>query len=338
MNKLLLIKSLIPCLLFLLQTIIEIYNSESPLPNLLEILMENAKKNIPGNRGNRYSTHVKELSSYFYARGDKHFYNFMSKNLSLPELSSVQKHMHKNLKFFYEGELRFDELKVFLENSDLTLEVGVYYDGTKINPRVDYHSASNTLTGLVAPLNQSTGLPTVHFFKADTAANIKNAIECNERATYIQVIMVKSNDTNSPPFLLGFFGTDNKFNQGDVSSLCQHITNELKKREINVLCHGSDGDPRFLCAQKIMIDYGKITSFGNLKLAGKLDSELVGCQDGLHATKKMNDRLYDLGTDLILGNRIATVNHLIMVYKKFPKSLHQLILSDIDTSDHMNYK
>lgn len=119
--------------------------------------------------------------------------------------------MGKNLKHFTDGELRFDELKSFLETHNLSLEVGIYVDGTKINPRVDFHSESNTLTGLVAPLNSATGLPNIHHFKADTAANIKHAIENNARASYLQAIMAKSNDTNSPPFFLGFFGTDNKF-------------------------------------------------------------------------------------------------------------------------------
>lgn len=321
-----------------LQTIIEFYHDKTPLTNLLEILKENSRTVIPGSHGNRYDDHVKELSAYFYARGDKHFYNFLSKNLNLPELSTVKKYMGKHLKHFTDGELRFDELKSFLETHNLSLGVGIYVDGTKINPRVDFHSESNTLTGLVAPLNSATGLPNIHHFKADTAANIKHAIENNARASYLQAIMAKSNDTNSPPFFLGFFGTDNKFTHAQVLSMCEYITKELKNREIDLLCYGSDGDTRYLCAQKVMIDFGSITTVGNLKLAGKIDMRLVGCQDGLHITKKLNDRLYDLGTDLVTGNRVATVNHLIMVYKKFPKTAHQMILSNLDMSDHMNYK
>ena len=74
-----------------------------------------------------------------------------------------------------------------------------------------------------------------------------------------------------------------------------------------------------------------------LTFAGNLNSIEKGMQDGFHDAKKMCDGMFDLGLNLIMGEQIATVNHLILIFKIYSKNEHHLILFDIDSTDHMNY-
>lgn len=303
----------------------------------METLLENASKNENGNKGNKFSAELKEISCYCYIRGGKHFYLFLSKNLILPELSTIRKFMSHDLNLVYEGQWRFDEIAEYIVRHNMKKEIGVFEDGTKINERVDYDVKSNSLLGLVSPIEASTGLPRAHYFDAKTADQINYAIKNHPRASYLQVILVQPNDKNAPALLLGYYGTNNKMTSNDVLNRYKFINREFKKRDIKVICHGSDGDSRFLCAQKRLINFGNPSSFSNFKLAGNINSEVFGMQDALHDGKKLCDRLYDKKTILIMGNRVATVSHLIIVFKKYHKSQHGLIRSDIDCTDHMNY-
>lgn len=300
--------------------------------------MENAYKNKVGYKGNRFLDEMKEIAAYCFIRGGKHFYEFLTKNLSLPDLKTVKKFMKVEMNCTYEGEMRFDIICDFLKANNIKLEVGIFEDGTKINEKVEYDAPSNSLIGLVAPFNPSTGLPDMHYFKARNAIEIYNHIKNSPRASYLQVIMTQPNDVRSPSFVLGYYGTDNKMTQNDVFTRGKYISSEFQKRGVKVICHGSDGDTRFLCAQKKFVEFGSPSSFGSLMLAGNLNSVEKGMQDGYHDAKKMCDRMFDLGLNLIMGERVATVNHLILVFKKYPKGEHRLTLSDIDSTDHMNYR
>lgn len=300
--------------------------------------MENAYKNEVGYKGNRYEEEIKEIASYCYIRGGKFFYNFLSINLSLPELSTVRRFMSDEMNLLYEGEMQFDFICDFMRSNNIKMQVGIFEDGTKINEKIDYDVQNNSLIGLVAPFNTNTGLPDVHHFKARNALEIFNHIKNSPRASYLQVIMAQPNDVRSPSFVLGYYGTDNKMTQSDVFTRGNYISSEFQKRGVKVICHGSDGDTRFLCAQKKFVEFGSPSTFGSLTLAGNLNSTEKGMQDGYHDAKKMSDRMYDLGLNLIMGERVATVNHLILIYKKYSKNEHRLVLSDIDSTDHMNYR
>lgn len=300
--------------------------------------MENAYKNKPGYKGNRFLPDIKEIAAYCLIRGGKHLFKFMENNLSLPDVKTVKRFMVDEMKLIYEGELQFDVIVDFLKANKIKLEVGIFEDGTKINEKVEYDSPSNSLIGLVAPFNPSTGLPNMHHFQARNAVEIYNHIKNSPRASYLQVIIAQPNDIKSPSFVLGFYGTDNKMTQNDVFTRGKFISSEFQKRGVKVICHGSDGDTRFLCAQKKFVEFGSPSSFGSLMLAGNLNSVEKGMQDGYHDAKKMCDRMFDLGINLIMGERIATVNHLILVFKKYSKNEHRLTLSDIDSTDHMNYR
>lgn len=303
----------------------------------LQILVENSKTIIPGNKGNRYKKIVKQISAFEFIRAGKKHYNFLAKNLKLPEISTTRKFIDKQLRKVYEGEFLFDELVQFLDKHNLGRVVGIFEDGTKVNECVEYSADNNTLLGLVSPIEEGKGSPFFNYFKAENARQIEEAILKHSRSSYVQVLVVKANKPCSPTFILSFHGTDNRFTFKNVSDRNQYIYVELQKRGVKAEVFGSDGDTRFLKAQKLAINFGHFQHFAGFELAGNLSSKYFGHQDGLHIAKKLLNRLYDMGCTLILGENFATLNHLILVFKTYERSHHHLTLSDIDPRDSLNY-
>lgn len=245
--------------------------------------------------------------------------------------------MKKELQFLPECVMRFDAVSDFLKRKGYKLEIGLFEDGTKIVESIDYDLRTNTLTGLVAPYKEGTGLPVERFFSAKNAQEIYESIKKFPRSSYLQVIMAQPNDYKAYPMILGYYGSDNRFTRSDVMLRYRYLAKEFSKRGVKVICVGSDGDSKFLAAQRSLVSFGSISHSCGFFLAGDINAPLKAVQDGLHDAKKLCDRLFDLGISLIMGNRVATVNHLTLVYKNFTKGEHKLIISDIDSNDSMNY-
>lgn len=106
---------------------------------------------------------------------------------------------------------------------------------------------------------------------------------------------------------------------------------------INFLGYGSDGDARMFNAQKKLINFGEVTMYGSIKLCANLVSENFGTQDTFHILKRWKNLMNQFSRLMRIGNFIITVNHLIIMYKKFDKELHGIVQSDLDVTDFMNY-
>lgn len=137
---------------------------------------------------------------------------------------------------------------------------------------------------------------------------------------------------------MGYYGTKNKFLAENVTDRYKFICNELIKRNIRPLVFGSDGDCRFVSAQKKLINFGDFFTFGPMKLAGNLNSEVFGSQDTSHIMNRLKNSFFDLTHTKILGNYHASVNHLIIMIKMFNKSDHHLVPTDLDMHNKLNYK
>ena len=142
----------------------------------------------------------------------------------------------------------------------------------------------------------------------------------------------------SPFFILGFQSGNNVFTHEIVTSRYKYIYTELKKRGIELICTGSDGDTRYLKSQKHLAQFGSFKKYKELTLVGNFESKILGYQDPLHLAKKLSNTLFDNGNTLKLGNFSASLGHLIIVYKSYTKIDHNLTLSDLDYVDKMNYK
>lgn len=165
------------------------------LTEFLSKCIQNAKHIIPGWKGNRYSSDIKNIAGYLLARNGRSEYKFYHKNLKFPEATAVQKYMRKKVKPINESILYFDGLANYLEENKYTKEVALIEDATKISEVVEYVAKENLLCGLVAPIDTITGMPKSNFFKADTAKNIFDQLQQHERASYVQILLAQPNNT-----------------------------------------------------------------------------------------------------------------------------------------------
>jgi hypothetical protein len=120
-------------------------------------------------------------------------------------------------------------------------------------------------------------------------------------------------------------------------ALLDAVTEELDKRGIKVLCTGSDGDIKFLISQKKLLEFGKFSQVGPLKLAGNINSSYMASQDSPHIAKKIRNAFMDPTKVLILGEFHVTRDHLVMLMRRFNKSEHHLVPSGLDYTNKMNY-
>jgi hypothetical protein len=328
----------------------------SNLPYFLQIIVRNSLKN--GNvtpKGRRYDMDLKNISTYLFLRGGTKLYEFLSENASLPSRKTITHHINRDCMKVIEGKLYVNELLELLNLYNLPKIVCVSEDDTKVVELVEYNGTYNCLTGLVAPIDNHSGFPKIHFFKANNAQNIREAVQNGSKSTNVHMILAKSispgnfliinclkinNEillTASPTFLLSYFGTDGKFTHNDVIKRMRFMYEELKNVGIKVCAFSSDGISSHLKAQKFFVDFGAEHNFFGFPIIGNLHSEIFSIQDVDHVLKKLKTRLYDESDLMIIGSSFATLAHLIIIYKKYDKLQHKLILSDIDASDTMNY-
>lgn len=157
------------------------------------ICFENSEKIQHGHRGNRNEIIVKKLAVFFYIRGGKGFYEFFNWNLKFPAVSSLKNFMLKELKIVNENVFRFNELKNYLIENNFPLEVHVFEDGTKVVEKIEFCSETNSLIGLDAPFDSSTGLPFMNYHSAKSAKSIHHSITSFDKASYAQIILAQPN-------------------------------------------------------------------------------------------------------------------------------------------------
>ena len=128
--------------------------------------------------------------------------------------------------------------------------VSIDDDATRVISRVEYDSKTDRCVGFVLPSNEE-GLPIVNAYLATSFERIEEMFKGCIVAKYAYVYIAKPLDNHSPPFCLGCMGTDNKFNAQNVLLRWNHIISECKKRGINVISFGGDGDSRVIRAMQV---------------------------------------------------------------------------------------
>ena len=124
-------------------------------------------------------------------------------------------------------------------------------DATRVVARVEYDSETDRCVGLVLHLTNN-GLPIVDSFKAISFNAIERMFLENEIAKYAYVYMAQPLGENIPPFCLACVGTDNKFTYETVLQRWKYIVQECKKRHIDVVSIGGDGDSRLMKAMRMV--------------------------------------------------------------------------------------
>jgi hypothetical protein len=72
---------------------------------LLNSLLESTKHNTAKCTGNRYNEDIVKYCTYFYIISGKLAYEFLSKNLAIPCLKTIQNHLKKDYETYIEGNV-----------------------------------------------------------------------------------------------------------------------------------------------------------------------------------------------------------------------------------------
>lgn len=216
--------------------------------------MNNFKK-IPNSR--RYSEIVQDFSTYIYILCGRYCYEVISKNLPMPQVSTVCKYHNidynnldnilKDLKLVStlifinvvsyinqkkvkvnEGELRCKGLVTYLERINAPKFVWLSEDGSGIVAKAVYDVASNLLIGLSLPINQQTGMPQTSTFNARSLEEIEKHMS-QSKSTHVYIVMAQPVIAHASPFILQIYGTNNKFKTVDVLNRWTYTKSELEK-------------------------------------------------------------------------------------------------------------
>lgn len=180
---------------------------------LLKSLMESLKNNSSKKTGNRYDPELMMCCIYIYIVAGRLTYEFLSKNLPIACLKTVQNNLRRDyfsyiegkyyqynvllglfhvclIHFLYSGFLNFDGLLKYLTENDLPMKVAIGEDATRVIKVVEYDAEKNCLVGLVAPYDKN-GLPKIMHFKAASAQQIVENFKLAAKANYVIAIVAQ---------------------------------------------------------------------------------------------------------------------------------------------------
>lgn len=228
-------------------------------------------------------------------------------------------------------------LKRYLTEHGYPLTVMLAEDGTRVSARAEYDERTRTLTGLVAPLEQ-TGLPKPNYFDAsdaqEMAAKLKN---CRTASTaYVQLAVPLA--LNAAPYVLFYMGTDNRFTYLDVLKRWMYTIKLLRKHGITVLGIASDGDPTLLKAMLSITGRagGTCAELGD-RFVWSLVQETLLYQDITHSVNRVQRKLFNRKRPLLIGRSEASVSHLDVLVSEVSKDKHGLTHDDLHPTDLMSF-
>lgn len=220
-----------------------------------------------------------------------------------------------------EGKLRAKELSEYLDKIGSEKTVWISEDGTALVPKVNYDVVTDSIVGLVLPINEQTGMPNPLSHKATTANEIVENMK-KEKASTVYVVMAQPLNEKFPPFLLQLYGTSGKFTSTNVTNRWKNTENELSEYGIKVAGYSSDGDPRLLSAM-----------CNHLLFNEESDADVV--QDLIHIATKSRNRILNV-SELPMGTHRVSVQHLRQLLK-VDKSIHGLNQTDVSPEDRQNF-
>lgn len=116
----------------------------------------------------------------------------------------------------------------YLESNNYPKYVFLSEDGSGLVQKVTYDIHSNQLVGLVLPFNDTTGIPKMFSFEANSAEDIENFLKL-PKSTLVYIVAAKPLINGAAPFILHIFGTNNKFTASDVLNRWAYTKAELNK-------------------------------------------------------------------------------------------------------------
>lgn len=314
--------------------------------NCLGIMLQIAKRNANRSKhGYRYPDEFKRFTVHHRMLAGRQSYNMLHGNLDgcLPSISTTNRYIHRSDHMIIEGELRCEELLLYLRERDQPMWVILSEDATRVENRIQYDSRSNQIIGFVLPTNKEIGMPIPFTYKARSASEmIQHFSNDLPIAHYVNTVMAQPIG-NAPPFCLIVFGCDNRHTADEVARRWKYISNELEKIGIGVLCTASDSDPRYNCAMRrnslLGCDSGEFTKDGLFKCGDNIKPPHY-IQDYPHlGTKLRNLLVKSIGNPnkLPFGNFFIQMEHLYELMNRFDKDKHSLTETILNPVDKQNF-
>lgn len=319
--------------------------------SVLKMLFDEANKNLHRPKeGHRFSPEILDFAMYTRMLSGRMAYENLQQNLSLslPSVSTVDRHIHRCSSNVIEGVLRCDELRQYLLERNCQLNVCLSEDATRIDNTVQYCKNTNQLMGFVLPTDYTTGLPIPFAFKARTASEMLRHFS-TETARHVITVMAKPIE-NVPAFCLLIYGSSGKFTADVVANRWNTITERLKNVGINVLTIASDSDTRYNSAMRVNSMLGVKPEYLSEALknvnwfrSGNASPPFY-IQDPYHIGTKLRNLLLktlEYLESLPFGEQDAElfiqINHLKHLLKHFGKDEHLLTETTINPTDRQNF-
>lgn len=294
--------------------------------------------------GYRYTNAVKRFYVYQRLLSGPSAYKTLHANSFgvIPSISAINKYVHRPDHGLIEGQLRNEELLVYLEERKQPLWVCLSEDATRIENRIEYDPRTNQLIGFVLPLNEENGMPEPFVYKAESAAQIIQHF--NEPISDSLNTIMAQPLGGAPSFCLMLFGSLNRYTANHVSKRWQYIVNELKKLGIGVLSISSDSDPKFNKAMRMNSQLGLVSPLlpsNNLFRCGSATDSPFYVQDTPHLATKFRNFILKTFRELekvAFGRYFVQMSHLQYLVDNFSKDQHLLTPTVLNPVDRQNYE
>lgn len=216
---------------------------------MIDVLKRNQGKS---KNARQYNDAIRLFSTYIFLLCGRTCYETLSKSLPMPSTKTICKILfdyqmncasnNNNFKLFsntvryinesknrvVEGKLRCQELLEYLNERKAGADVWLSEDASGIIEKIQYDPSSNQLIGMTLPFDDQTGCPKLYESTAQDVEEIKKFMQHN-RSCLVYIVMATPLKEGIPPFLLQMYGTDNRFNTGNVVKRWDYTIEELKR-------------------------------------------------------------------------------------------------------------
>lgn len=310
--------------------------------NFLSKMMEIAKKNSsrPKN-GFRYTEDFKRWAVYNRLISGPSGYKSLQFNLKgcCPSISTTNAYVHRSDHAVIEGQLRANELLVYLKERDMPMVVALSEDATSVQNRIQFDSKTNQLIGFVLPTDESNGMPIPFVYKARTATEILEHFAKDIPISYSVNVIMAQPLGSAPAFCLLVFGSCNKYKAMDVAKRWNYIAKELEKIGITVLIFSSDSDTKYNSAMRFLSGIEHSSKEFGLNGIFKCGTKLCPpfyVQDSPHILTKLRNlflKTKNNKTKLPFGKFYIRHEHLNQLLETEDKSKHLLSATDLNPVD-----
>lgn len=295
-------------------------------------------------QGYRYGNDLKRLLVYNRIMSGPLAYKSLQLNLPgcFPSTSTLNRYIHRSDHAIIEGQLRVEELLIYLKERNESLWVSLSEDATRVENKIQYDSRTNQLIGYVLPINKANGMPIPFYYKARSADEMLKYLCSEEPVAHFANTIMAQPFGGAAPFCLAVFGSNNQYRSVDVSRRWCHISEELQKVGIGTLTWSSDSDPKYNAAMRMNSNLGndskQLSMNGVFKCGTKIGPPFQE-QDHDHIdTKAINllRKTNDIPEKLPFGLYFISIEHLRTLLSVQRKDKHLLTVADLNNSDKQN--